>query len=212
MKYCPNCGAAITPEAKKCAECGLDLTRLQDPRTSQINAPTKVGSRWSLYRWLLIVAVALVVGWVGYLRLYVPQVTKEAIQATHFTTKQGYQTMVNPKQRQIVISLGSQASQQVQQELIKTGYSTKKIAVEKQLAKLSQRVNQRTVGDWQIMIVNQTGVLWKYKGARMVYRFQTSNLGKQVRQQYLLRNSGQSRQVSTPETMIPVVNVMSQLP
>lgn len=207
MKYCPNCGATITPETKQCPNCGLDLTQILDPRTTRTNSSAKFGLQWSIYRWLLVVAIGLVVGWIGYLRVYVPRVTNEAITTTHFTAKQGYQTMVNPKQRQIVISLGSQASQQIQQELVKTGYSTKKITVETQLAKLAQRVNQRTFGTWKIAIVNQTGLLWEVKGDRMIYRFQTSNAGRQMRQQFLLSKTTRGEQPITPEVMVPVISM-----
>lgn len=213
MKYCPNCRAEVTAEMKHCRKCGLDLTQYPNPSTSSTDQTPKLTRTRSIYWWLIIGLVVIVGGWLGYSRVYVPKVTKAALSTTQFTAKQGYQVTVNPQQRRIVIGLGSQASQQIQQELVKTGYGTNKIAVEKQLAKLAKLVNKQTVGDWQITIATPTGVLWKYKGNQMVYRLQTSNTGKQLRQQYqLLKNRQTTPVISSAPTMIPVVNVLSQVP
>lgn len=55
--------------------------------------------------------------------------------------------------------------------------------------------------------MNQTGLLWEVKGDRMIYRFQTSNAGRQMRQQFLLSKTTRGEQPITPEVMVPVISM-----
>lgn len=214
-KYCPKCGTALSPDNKYCPKCGYQLAKQEDnsatseqqgkpandnKRAHVVNTKkVKKGShKRSHKKWIIIAIIVIIAAVFGYRQVYVPHVIQSAITNNGFTSSHGYSAGADISKKQIVIYANSSAQQKIGNELARNEYDTRKINVENNLSNLAHDVSGKAFGKWQVILAikqgQKTGVLWEFNGTKEVHRFQTSEEGREVRQEYLARLQQQQEQ------------------
>ncbi len=209
-KFCPKCGFAFQDGDNGVKQDAAGDVTAQSvsaapadsaaAKNSQAAAPKKNQARieyddkhasskkhWT--RWVVAAVVAVVLIVFGYRQFYVPHTVESALDANNFTAAKGYTASANLSKHEVVIYPNSTAEQKIAQELTQNEYDTRRIAVENNLADLARDLAGKTFGTWKVGIVLRDSqgstLMWEYNGTKETHRFQTSNAGRQLREEYL---------------------------
>ena len=207
-KYCPNCGTKVTTDAKFCPKCGYQLSSAAASTTSEHEGNAtgskaydrlkgakaqvkKASTKHGYGKWIVGAVIVIILIVVGYRQVYVPHVINSAVESNSFTSSNGYSVTANTSKKQVIIYANSSAQQKIANQLIKNGYDTRKISVENNLGNLAHDLSGKMFGKWQVVLAVKEGqkasMMWEYNGIKEVHRFQTSQEGRNLRQEYLER-------------------------
>ncbi len=219
-KFCPKCGFAFqsSDDAVKKDAAGDDAaaqsasTAPADSaatKNSQAATPKKnrarieyddkhTGSKKHCARWIVAAVVVVVLVVFGYRQFYVPHTVESALDTNNFTSAKGYTASANLSKHEVVIYPNSAAEQKIAQELAQNEYDTRRIAVENNLSGLAHDLAGKTLGKWKVDLAFRdsqgASLMWEYNGTKEAHRFQTSNAGRQLREEYLNKKAEAAQQ------------------